>query len=172
MWQLSRSRRVHCCCCESVNCLVNSVWNCSHTSSMSLIAGSRVSIHRPMSRAHPTTSLPLIIVRVIDTLRIGDSNPATPLFARKYPSTSSRKFWALVWSLVNIWGSIPMVLMSPGAAAGTGPWAAAAGTGPAPAPPPGAPPPGAPPPGVPPPGVPPPGAPPPSPGFPVLRIAD
>src|SRR6266850_3484197 len=101
--QLLRSSRAHCCCWELVNCSVNSVWNCSHTSSMLSTAGSRVSIHLPMLCAHPATSLPLIIVKVIDTLHIGDSNQATPLFAQKYPSTSSRKSWALAQLLVNIW---------------------------------------------------------------------
>src|SRR6267142_3176660 len=95
-------------------------------------------------------------MKVIDTLHIGDSNPATPLFAWKYPSTSSKKSCALARLPVKIWGSVPMVLMSPGAAAGTGPWAAAAGTGPAP-------------PGGPPPDGPPPSGPPPV--FPVLHIA-
>src|SRR6267142_2694787 len=164
--QLSRSSCAHCCCCESVNCSVNSAWNCSHTSSISSTVGLRASIHHPMSHAHLATSLPLIMVKVIDTLRIGDLNPATPLFAQKYPSTSSKKSCALAQLPVKIWGSVPMVLMSLGAAAGMGPWAAAVGTGPAP---PGGPPPGGPPLGGPPPGGPPPGGPPPV--FPVLRIA-
>ena len=76
MWQLSRSRHVHCCCCESVNCSMNSFWNCSHTSLMLSVAGSKESTHCPMSHAHLATSLPLIIVSVIETLCIGDLNPA------------------------------------------------------------------------------------------------
>src|SRR6267142_270618 len=89
--------------------------------------GSKELTHRPMSCAHPATSLPLIIVSVIETLRIGDSNPAMPLFAQKYPSNSSMNSWALAQLPVNIWGSVPMVLMSLGAAAGTRPWAMVAG---------------------------------------------
>ena len=160
MQQLSRSRHARCCCWESVNCSANLVWNYSHTSSMLSTAGSKESTHCPISHAHPATSLPLIIVSVIETLCIGDSNPVMPLFAWKYLSTLSMNSWALAWLPVNIWGNVPMVLMSLGAAAGTGPWAVVAGIGPAP-----------PPPGAPPSGDPPPPPPPPLLGPPDLRIA-
>ena len=69
---------------------------------MSSMVGSRVSIHLPMLCAHPATSLPLIMVNVIDTLHMGDSNLVTPLFVQKYSNTSFRKSWALARLPVNI----------------------------------------------------------------------
>ena len=66
------------------------------------MARSRESTHRPMSLAQPATLLPLIMVSVIDTLRIGDLNPAMPLFVWKYPNTSSINSCALVQLPVNI----------------------------------------------------------------------
>ena len=99
--------------------------------------GSSPLIHHPMSHAHPAMSSPLMNVRVMATFLIGESNPATPMLALKYPSTSSIKQSAWDLSPSKIRGKVPIVRTS--AAIGIG----ICGAGAAGCPPPlGGPPPG------------------------------
>ena len=145
----SRSSCALCWRCESRNCLSNSCWNCSQTRGMLSSIGWSLSIHWPMSHAQPATSFPLMNVRVMATFLIGESNPATPVLALKYPRTSSMKLSALDLFPLKMHGKVPIVRTSAVTGIGT------CGAGAAGSPPPlGWPPPGFPP-GGPPPGFPP-----------------
>ena len=87
---------------------MNSCWNIFHTIGALSLIGSSSSIHQPMSRFHPETSGPLMSVRVRATLLMGELNPATSWFRRRYPLTSSMNSSAVVLSPVNTWGSVPI----------------------------------------------------------------
>jgi len=104
------------------------------------LTGSSPLIHVPIFCTHLATFFPLMKVRVIATLHIGDWNPGTPWFAQKYDHTSSKKLSALAQFPSKVLGMVPMVCRL--AAEGTGTWAgmAALGIG-APLPPPLPPPP-------------------------------
>jgi hypothetical protein len=62
-----------------------------------------------MLYAHPPTFIPLINMRVIATLHIEESNPATLVLALKYPSTSSIKSSTSAQFLLKIQGRVPIV---------------------------------------------------------------
>ena len=97
------------------------------------------------------TSFPLINVRVMATLCIGELYPATLVLALKYLNISSIKSSVSAWFPLKIQGRVPMDYTL--AAGGIGTWEAGAAGCP---PPPGSPPPpgGPPPPGFPPGGTP------------------
>src|SRR5579863_3407893 len=117
--------------------------------------GSSVLIQAPMVLVHSATSGPSMNVSARATLRTGDSNPGTPMLARKYPCSLSSQSSASSRFPVKVRGAVPIVRTSAAAAIGTCA-GGAAGFGGAPPPPggPGAPSP--PPPEGAPPGPPPP----------------
>ena len=117
---VSRSSCAHCCCCESSNCLSNSCRNGSQTSRMLSSIGWSLSIHLPMLHAHPKTSFPLMKVRVMATLHIGESNLMTLVLDLKYPNSSFIKWGDLALFPLKILGRAPMVWTS--AVGGTGTW--------------------------------------------------
>src|SRR5579863_2212970 len=116
--------------------------------------GSSVLIQAPMVLVHSATSGPSMNVSARATLRTGDSNPGTPMLARKYPRSLSSQSSASSRFPMKVHGAVPMVRTSAAAATGTCAGGAAGFDG-APPPPggPGAP---GPPPGGFPPGFPPP----------------
>src|SRR5579863_148439 len=119
--------------------------------------GSSVLIQAPMVLVHSATSGPSMNVSARATLRTGDSNPGTPMLARKYPRSLSSQSSASSRFPVKVRGAVPIVRTSAAAATGTCA-GGAAGFGGAPPPPggPGAPGPPPPPPEGVPPGPPPP----------------
>src|SRR5579863_7919923 len=116
--------------------------------------GSSVLIQAPMVLVHSATSGPSMNVSARATLRTGDSNPGTPMLARKYPRSLSSQSSASSHFSVKVRGAVPMVRTSAAAATGTCA-GGAAGFGRAP-PPPGGPGASGPPPEGVPPGFPPP----------------
>ena len=104
------------------------------------VIGSKVSSQSPMFCTHWAGSVPLIRVRVNVTFLYGELYPAMSAFSWKYPLTSSMKSSALDWSLVKIWGRLPIAFTSAAGAMGCCGAAGCAPPGGPPPPPPGAPP--------------------------------
>ena len=84
------------------------------------MTGSNVLSQLPMFHTHCAGSSPLIRVRVNATFLYGELYPAMSVFRQKYPLTSSMKSSALDWSLLKIWGRLPIAFTS--AATWTGCW--------------------------------------------------